>query len=99
MQLAWNTTETHREVLRFFFASALPSADGERGRFSEAEVENEKLETAGDGWVHQQTKLDGKVQNLNGMSNTMMWLTVSGPVGCELGEIVACEIVLTQCAP
>ena len=39
-------TETH-SVVRLFFASPLPCADGERGCFREAEVENERLERAG----------------------------------------------------
>ena len=33
---AWNAIETHREVACLFVASPLPCADGERGRFREA---------------------------------------------------------------
>ena len=40
-QLAWNAIETNYEVACFFSASPSPCADGERGRFREATVENE----------------------------------------------------------
>jgi hypothetical protein len=51
--------------------------------------------------VYQWTKLDGKMMNRTstGTTNTMMWLTASGDIGCErrTWRDCSCGIVLTRC--
>ena len=59
VELVWNTIETHREAACFFFALPSPCADGERGCFREAEVENEPDE---DGVMVANSSINGNDQ-------------------------------------